>query len=98
MGAEDHATASIVGSADGALASVAGALLTEGLAATAADHTTGLGVCSALAQSCHLGLHDLVHDIDVGLDAEDGIVSSHGLDVVACGIEDLDICHLCLLP
>ena len=65
-----------LGSTGAALTGVAGALLTPGLAATAGNLSAGESALGALSAVGEVVLDDLVDDGLVGLDAEDGVVSS----------------------
>jgi hypothetical protein len=91
---EDNAAADHLRSADGALASTAGALLAERLDAAAGNGCAVLGGVGALATACSLDSHDLVHDRDVGLDAVDGISQLCGRDRFTCHILYIDAGHL----
>src|SRR5699024_11582726 len=97
LGAQGDAAVGPLGSADGALAGVAGALLAPGLLAAARDFLADLGVLGALAL-----VGQEVHDCDVNSlfirgDAEHGVGKLDLADLFAVPIDYVKFCH-CSFP
>ena len=69
LGGEDNATVTPLGSTDGTLAGTAGALLAPRLLAATGNLRATLSRLGALTPRGHLALDDVVHNVDVRLDA-----------------------------
>ena len=78
-----HAATAEVRGTDGALTSVAGALLGVRLASATGHFGAGLGALRAGAACRELGRDDLVHDRDVRLDGEHVVVEFDGAGILA---------------
>ena len=98
LGGKDDAAVGPLGGPGGALTGVAGALLAPGLLAAAGDLGPGQGALGALPAVGQVVLHHVMHDADVGLNAENalGQVDLGGL-LLARHIIDVSLRHIASL-
>ena len=73
LGAKCYAAVIPLGSSDGALSCVAGALLSPGLSAAASNLSSGEGGLGALTLVCEEVLNYFVNNVLIGLDSENGL-------------------------
>ena len=91
LGAVDDAAAGEVRRADGALAGVTGALLTERLLTAAGDRAAGLRRVRALAGSRKLSNDNLVHQRNVGGNVKDRTGENDGTRLLAFDVDDVNV-------
>src|SRR6266508_1417886 len=93
LGAEGDAATAPLGRVGGTLSGAARPLLAPRLGATAGHLGPGLGALVSAPAGGELGRDHLVHNGNIGLDAEHGLVQLHRTGLLAGLIADVDFAH-----